>query len=95
MAEQFEVTQQEVEYRPTEATNFVREFDNFIAERDALNKPYEASLANRAEQQITDANKKVKEMEQLSRLSNSLMEKMVDIQKKANEEQYAKVWLMP
>ena len=38
MAEQFEVTQQEVEYRPTEATNFVREFDNFIAERDELNK---------------------------------------------------------
>ena len=30
MAEQFEVTQQEVEYRPEQATNFVREFDNTL-----------------------------------------------------------------
>ena len=89
MAEQFEVTQQEVEYRPTQATNFVREFDNYIAERDANNKPYEASLAARAEQSIADANKQLKEMEQLANLSESLMNKLVDVQKKANKEQYA------
>lgn len=89
MAEQFEVTQQEKEYRPTQATDFVREFDAHIAERDAMNKPYEASLIARSEQMVTDANKQVREMEQLAKLSNSLMDKLVDMQKKANEEQYA------
>ena len=89
MAEQFEVTQQEVAYQPTQATDFVREFDSYIAERDANEKPYEASLAARAEQQITDANKQLKKMEQLSKLSQSLMDKLVEVQKKKNDEEYA------
>ena len=89
MAEQFEVTQQEKEYRPTQATDFVREFDAHIAERDAMNKPYEASLIARSEQMVTDANKQVREMEQLAKLSNSLMNKLTDMQKEANKEQYA------
>ena len=89
MAEQFEVTQQEVAYQPEQATDFVREFDRHIAERDAMARPYEASLRNRAQQGVEDANKQVREMEQLAKLSNSLMSKLTDIQKNANDEQYA------
>ena len=90
MAEQFEVTQQEVAYQPEQATDFVREFDRHIAERDAMAKPYEASIRANAERSVVDANKKVAEMEQLAKLSQSLMSKLTDIQKNANEEQYAK-----
>ena len=90
MAEQFEVTQQEVAYAPEKATDFVREFDRHIAERDAMAKPYEASIRANAERSVVDANKKVAEMEQLARLSQSLMNKLTDIQKDANEKEYAK-----
>lgn len=89
MAEQFEVTQQEQEYRPTQATNFVREFDNYIAERDALNKPYEASVNARARQSIQDADKQVREWSEIARLSKTLSNQLMEIQKTKNEEEYA------
>ena len=89
MAEQFNVTQQEVAYAPKQATDFVREFDRHIAERDAMNKPYEASLRARTRQGVEDANRQAQEMEQLAKLSNSLMNKLTKIQERANEEQYA------
>ena len=90
MAEQFEVTQQEVAYAPEQATDFVREFDRHIAERDAMAKPYEASIRANAERSVVDANKKVAEMEQLAQLSKSLTNKLTEIQKDANEKEYAK-----
>ena len=89
MAEQFEVTQQEKEYRPTQATNFVREFDNYIAERDALNKPYEASVNARARQAVQDADKQVREWSEIARLSKTLSNQLMEIQKTKNEEEYA------
>ena len=89
MAEQFQVTQQEKPFAPLQATDFVSEFDRHIRERDAMNAPYEASIRARGRQGIEDANKQVREMEQLAKLSKSLTNKLTKIQEQANEEQYA------
>ena len=88
--EQYQITAQGETFRPDKAVDYVREFDEAIAQSNNTREVYERSVRNRAQQEVQAAEKELKQIGELSDLSQSLMNKLVDTQKKVNESQKAK-----
>jgi hypothetical protein len=88
--EQYQITAQGETFRPNKAVDYVREFDEAIEQSNSTREVYERSVRTRAEQEVQAAQKELKQLGDLSDLSQSLMDKLVDTQKKVNESQKAK-----
>jgi len=88
--EQYQITAQGETFRPNKAVDYVREFDEAIAQSNNTREVYERSVRTRAEQEVQAAEKELKQLGELSDLSQSLMDKLVKTQGKVNESQKAK-----
>ena len=88
--EQFKITQGQEQFNPLQATSYVREFDEAVAERERLNRPYEESVTRRSQSEVARADAKLKEMQGLAELSQTLLGQLTDLQEKRNEAEYGR-----
>ena len=88
--EQYQITAQGETFRPDKAVDYVREFDEAIAQSNNTRDVYERSVRTRAQQEVDNAKYELQQIGELAQLSDTLMRELVSTQKKVNESQRAK-----
>ena len=88
--EQYQLTAKGEVFRPDTAPDYVKEFDEAIAQGNETRELYERSVRTRAKQEVDAAEYQLQQIGELSQLSQTLMDSLVNTQKKVNESQKAK-----